>query len=1071
MGACALPGVSVKFDTFIPCMWRAVATGHVEHRDAVFVADGLRHGFTAGIDVSSLSGHRWFANYKSAVEGRGAVTPAIMKRVEAGKTLQLGTWSNSLAHDVKNLFSSSAIFPMGAVGKAGSTTDLRPTDDHTRTGVNSASTLDFLRHSLDAYSEISWFLQLDYFMRVSDVEAAFTLLPLHPDVWPFFMFRFFADQSSEVLSLFMHICGDFGAAGMPGTFKKFFVDVVVQMARSVHVLTLPMPVYVDDCTIIGPDRVIVDAQMDAFHDFAGDVCGVFFKVAKDRMASQVQLALGFVWDSTTLTRVLEERKLLSYLDMFAEYATRPTLTLREMQQLAGRMQRCIMTFPPGGAWMIVPLFMLMARLRLPHHRRRTTKEVRDNFKYCASMLRAGIGRGFYSFSNFIRAPSVWTDASKSRGLTGGGFVSACGRYDFWTYSKKAGRKLIDYLEGDTVVVACMRLAHLWSGCIVSIFCDNKAFEQSGEKGRSRVARLNDLLKELFLLMVKYRFVIDWNWISTHDNVNADHLSRDREDQFLTTVYETECWSADTTPVRMAGAGRQRVLPEKRGVLDETYSCLESKSASGESASSVVPAPDAEEDGAATYFKRATAGTQNTFRAKRGGSMMLILAMVGCFLVQDGDAMPMSRIQASMSYSRASLFEGLPLDLVADVESVMDNRLASSSWRKVRSGLRIWREVADARGWSHVLATDDPHRGGKLVALVMHMLADTDLVWGSIQTYVWGVRVWMQSQHQADPVMGVLNWDTFMDGVKVLSWVPAEPRRRCPIEVVEKILDAINLNSFWEVQLALLILVCLFTFSRTECPCPKTYAGRESFDAEEHFGVRDFDIKHVAAHRALMVRFRKIKQDQRVERPEARGDGDWVVIGDVPGTKFSAVEWFLRVQRFHGQRADRTAPMFLDRDMRRPLLYRKFFAQFRELQLRVGVPDDKLSGPHGLRVEGYNGTKSRLGVELAVAQGGWRSTAHKRYERFSMERVVRIPAVIAGVDDGDDDDPAATIEAGEREAGPPQRRMRRADLRRANDDEDDDNEDDDDEFDDDLRFRACCCCCCCRCCCCVFSSYL
>ena len=99
---------------------------------------------------------------------------------------------------------------MGAVGKAGSTTDLRPTDDHTRTGVNSASTLDFLRHSLDAYSEISWFLQLDYFMRVSDVEAAFTLLPLHPDVWPFFMFRFFADQSSEVLSLFMHICGDFG---------------------------------------------------------------------------------------------------------------------------------------------------------------------------------------------------------------------------------------------------------------------------------------------------------------------------------------------------------------------------------------------------------------------------------------------------------------------------------------------------------------------------------------------------------------------------------------------------------------------------------------------------------------------------------------------------------------------------------------------------------------------------------------------------------------------------------------------------------------------------------------------
>ena len=26
-----------------------------------------------------------------------------------------------------------------------------------------------------------------------------------------------------------------------------------------------------------------------------------------------------------------------------------------------------------------------------------------------------------------------------------------------------------------------------------------------------------------------------------------------------------------------------------------------------------------------------------------------------------------------------------------------------------------------------------------------MSMDTELVWGSIQTYVWGVRVWMQSQ--------------------------------------------------------------------------------------------------------------------------------------------------------------------------------------------------------------------------------------------------------------------------------------------------------------------------------------
>jgi len=65
-------------------------------------------------------------------------------------------------------------------------------------------------------------------------------------------------------------------------------------------LTLPMPDYVDD------------AEMVAFHEWAWDVCGVAFKAIKDRVAATRQLALGFWWDSETLTRELEEKKLLQY---------------------------------------------------------------------------------------------------------------------------------------------------------------------------------------------------------------------------------------------------------------------------------------------------------------------------------------------------------------------------------------------------------------------------------------------------------------------------------------------------------------------------------------------------------------------------------------------------------------------------------------------------------------------------------------------------------------------------------------------------------------------------------------
>ena len=74
-------------------------------------------------------------------------------------------------------------------------------------------------------------------------------------------FRFFPAESGYHLHLFRHVCGDFGTAGMPGTFKRFF-DVVVGMARSVHVLTLPMAVYVDDCALIG---AIAPHQSDPFN--------------------------------------------------------------------------------------------------------------------------------------------------------------------------------------------------------------------------------------------------------------------------------------------------------------------------------------------------------------------------------------------------------------------------------------------------------------------------------------------------------------------------------------------------------------------------------------------------------------------------------------------------------------------------------------------------------------------------------------------------------------------------------------------------------------------------------------
>ena len=289
--ACELPGVSIKYGPFLECMWRAVEKGFVDRDKASFVAEGLKSGFMAGVDVTQLRGHRWFKNYPPALEARRAVTKANNKRVGAFKTLALGVWSASLGSLVRATFGATAIAPLNAVPKPMEKDEVRPCTDHTRTGFNAATCLEFLGHSLDTYNEVAHFLKSDYFMHVSDVDAAFPMLPFHWSLWPFLMFRFFASDDTDVMTLYMHVCGDFGTRGMPGVFKIFFSDVVVNMARAENVLTLPMPIYVDDMGLIGHSASVVLAEMAMFQAWATMVCGVIFKVIKDREPAQRQLTL------------------------------------------------------------------------------------------------------------------------------------------------------------------------------------------------------------------------------------------------------------------------------------------------------------------------------------------------------------------------------------------------------------------------------------------------------------------------------------------------------------------------------------------------------------------------------------------------------------------------------------------------------------------------------------------------------------------------------------------------------------------------------------------------------------
>ena len=592
----------------------------------------------------------------------------------------------------------------------------------------------------------------------------------------------------------------------------------------------------------------------------------------------------------------------------------------------------------------------MAGLKLPWHKRRTTSVARADASFVARLLQLNLGKGYYAYDHFAWAPEVLSDASKSSHFAGGGYVSQCGRYRLWPFGASARRQPIDYLEGDTCVVAVEDLRHLWRKCMVPFGLDNMAFQRSQVKGRSGAERLNDLLKHLFVEQVRGEFILATFWLASEANYLADDLSRDREELFLQRVWASGFVQQGAPLRRHPSSGVTRTLVERPGAMDALRQLLDTC-------------------------------TSNTNK--------------------DGPQARVSRFADTVPHARATLTRGLPGELLTRLEALLDNRHSASSWRTIRTGMSKWRTVATAYGWPTVIDTDDHERGAKLVALVLLMVDDTDLAWSSINSYVWGMRRWMQLQHQADPVAGVDGWDSFTQAAAVLAHVPAEPRVQIPLEVVEEVLQALDPSIFWEAQLGFFFLTLLFTFSRSECPCPKNFTGPESFDRGKHWEVRDIQLVIVDLLRGFKINFKSVKQDPRIERPQARGSsdgdsGDWSYVGDIPDSVFSMSRWYSALMQHYGGTRPGGDPFFMAKDQERAYTYSAAMADLRVMLDRIDCT--ARYGLHSLRVLGYNLSKRANGEAITVAHGLWLSSAHTRYERFGMPDVMAMAAnMVRGVD--------------------------------------------------------------------------
>ena len=245
---------------------------------------------------------------------------------------------------------------------------------------------------------------------------------------------------------------------------------------------------------------------------------------------------------------------------------------------------------------------------------------------------------------------------------------------------------------------------------------------------------------------------------------------------------------------------------------------------------------------------------------------------------------------SVTYPRASIYQGLPdAGVKASVSAIVADRLSESSHSSMRAARGHWLTVAERHMWPRIIIADDPLRGGKLATFVSYLVYETEIKATSISNYVWALRAWFKLNYQPDPIYGVLEWEDFMQSVQVVAWCAREPRRAVPLRVIKGALESVDMSSFEEVQTALLMVMMFFSFSRSESPCPKSFAGAGSFDDTKHLRVCDVELRVHKGVVYLAIRLKSIKQDPRMERAEAAGNADWVYIGMADGV-FNILFW-------------------------------------------------------------------------------------------------------------------------------------------------------------------------------------
>ena len=473
---------------------------------------GIRHGFHI-VDSSSPPTVAHMPNYRSAT------TAPAASLVEAQIRTEISEGRYKIVDKPPNLISA-----LGAIPKPNSS-GIRLIHDCSQPRGQAVNDYAPLGHKLTYQSmddAVELLVQGGYSARV-DLQSAYRSVEIHNDDLAFtgLMWQF---QGQNKPTYMLDTRLPFGSRLAPGIFHRLTQAVRRMMQkRGFNVVA-----YLDDFFI---HESTLERCSLAINELICLLRELGFSINYNKVegpATKITF-LGIVIDSVSFTLELPKGKLDEFYVMLTQFASRKRASLRQLQQLAGRLNWACQVVK-GGRSYLRRILDIIKPLKLSHHKAVLPPSFFADIHWWLQFL--PVFNGTCIALKYAPVNDVYIDASRS----GSGFLFANDwGYCSWKWDFPAMQDFhINEMEIMSAVFAARRWAPYWANSRVVFHTDSITARAALQKGTARSGRIMPYLQELFWWSAQFNFSIDAVYIPGRDNDTPDIISRLQQPGYLPT---------------------------------------------------------------------------------------------------------------------------------------------------------------------------------------------------------------------------------------------------------------------------------------------------------------------------------------------------------------------------------------------------------------------------------------------------------------------------------------------------------------------------------------------------------